>query len=189
VNLTTFTNRCSNLADSEIVIKPNTDLAIQNYILREIVNRPGAIDWDFVNQNCVFATGYVDIGYGLRRRSTIPSTGRKSWTRPARRHSRVITKDEAVAMASLGIKEGDRMEMKNTGKAGTHWAISFEDFKKGLEPYTLDFVAQLSKGNADEPLDEFKKKLVALADLYVEKDRKVVSFWDNGFNQHVRGPG
>src|SRR5512135_2243334 len=44
VNLTTFTNRCSNLADTEIVIKPNTDLAIQNYLLREIVNnRPQAI--------------------------------------------------------------------------------------------------------------------------------------------------
>lgn len=30
-------------------------------------------------------------------------------------------------------------------------------------------------------------KLVSLVDLYTEKDRKVVSFWMMGFNQHVRG--
>ena len=79
------------------------------------------------------------------------------------------------------------MEMKNAGKAGSHWAISFEDFKKGLEPYTLDFTAPLAKGDADESLENFKKKLQALADLYAEKDRKLVSFWTMGFNQHVRG--
>jgi nitrate reductase NapA len=187
VNLTTFTNRCSNLADIEIVIKPNTDLAIQNYILREIVNRPGAIDWDFVNQNCVFATGFVDIGYGLRPKIDHPKYKKAELDTASKEAFKIMTKDEAIAMGALGIKEGDRMEMKNTAKAGAHWAISFEDFKKGLEPYTLDFVAQLSKGNGDEPIDEFKKKLQTLADLYAEKDRKVVSFWTMGFNQHVRG--
>ena len=39
VNLTTFHNRSSELADLEIVFKPNTDLAIWNYIAREIVER------------------------------------------------------------------------------------------------------------------------------------------------------
>jgi nitrate reductase NapA len=89
VNLTTFTNRCSSLSDIEIVIKPNTDLAIQNYILREIVyNRPQAIDWDFVNQNCVFATGVVISDTVCGRRSTIRSTRKRSLTRQARKHSR-----------------------------------------------------------------------------------------------------
>jgi nitrate reductase NapA len=77
--------------------------------------------------------------------------------------------------------------MKNTKKPVKHWAISFEDFKKGLEPYTLDFVAQLAKGDPEEPLSEFKKKLEKLVDYYVAKDRKVSSFWTMGFNQHVRG--
>ena len=74
--------------------------------------------------------------------------------------------------------------MKHAADADAHWLISFEDFKKGLAPYTLDFVAELAKGDADEPLDAFKKKLKQLADLYIEKDRKVVSFWTMGFNQH-----
>ena len=68
INLTTFTNRTSDLADIEIVFKPNTDLALWNYIAHEIVyNNPEAIDWDFVKKYTVFATGPVDIGYGMRK--------------------------------------------------------------------------------------------------------------------------
>ncbi len=188
VNISTYTNRCSNLADTEIIIKPNSDLAIQNYILREIVfNRPEAIDREFVDRNCVFATGYVDIGYGLRTKTDHPKYKKEELDTASREAYKIITKDEATAMGSLGIKAGDRMEMKHAAAAGAHWAISFEDFKKGVEPYTLDFVAQLAKGDADESLEDFKKKLVRLADLYTEKGRKVVSFWTMGFNQHVRG--
>ena len=188
VNLSTYSNRCSNLADTEIIIKPNSDLAIQNYILREIIyNRPEAIDWDFVNNNCVFATGHVDIGYGLRPKTDHSKYKKSELDTAGKEAFKIITKDEATAMGTLGIREGDRMEMKHAATADAHWAISFEDFKKGVEPYTLDFVAALAKGDADESLEDFKKKLVRLADLYTEKGRKVVSFWTMGFNQHVRG--
>ncbi|MGW8272235.1 MAG: nitrate reductase catalytic subunit NapA, partial [Thermodesulfovibrionales bacterium] len=188
VNISTFSNRCSNIADLEIIIKPNADLAVQNYILREIVNdKKDAIDWDFVNQNCIFSTGFVDIGYGLRPKPDHPKYRESERDTASREVSKVVSRDEAIAMSSLGIKEGDKMEMKHAGAAGAHWAISFEDFKKGLEPYTLDFVAELSKGDPDEPLAEFKEKLVKLVDLYSDRARKVVSFWTMGFNQHVRG--
>ena len=188
VNLSTYSNRCSNIADLEIIIKPNTDLAVLGYLAREVVyNRPEAIDWDFVNNNCVFATGFVDIGYGLRPEVTHAKYRKSELDTASKESYKVITKEEAIAMGALGIKAGEKMEMKNAAKAGAHWAISFEDYKKGLEPYTLDFVAELAKGDADEPLDAFKKKLVKLADLYAEKNRKVVSFWTMGFNQHVRG--
>ncbi len=188
VNISTFSNRSSNLADEEIIIKPNTDLALLNYIAREIVyNRPEAIDWDFVNNNCIFATGPVDIGYGMRPETNHPKYKGSELDTAAREASKIITDDEAHAMSSLGIRARSRMEMKNTKTAGKHWAISFEDFKKGLEPYTLDFVAKLAKGDPDEPLDSFRKKLLRLVDYYADKKRKAVSFWTMGFNQHVRG--
>ena len=57
-----------------------------------------------------------------------------------------------------------------------HWMISFEEYKKSLAPYTLDYVAKIAKGDPNESLESFKKKLKMLADLYIEKDRKVVSF-------------
>jgi nitrate reductase NapA len=65
--------------------------------------------------------------------------------------------------------------------------ISFDDFKKAVAPYTLDFVAALAKGDPDESMDQFKGKVKQLADLYIDANRKVVSFWTMGFNQHQRG--
>ena len=65
VNLTTISNRSSDTADLEIIFKPSTDLAIMNYLAREIVTRD-AVNWDFVNKHCAFAAGPTDIGYGLR---------------------------------------------------------------------------------------------------------------------------
>jgi nitrate reductase NapA len=65
VNLTTYRNRTSDAADTEIIFKPQTDLAIWNYIAREIVTRD-VVDHDFVDQHCVFATGPRDIGFGMR---------------------------------------------------------------------------------------------------------------------------
>ena len=71
VNISTYVNRCSSIADLEIIIKPNADLAILNYMAREIVyNRPQVIDQDFVDKHCIFATGPVDIGYGMRSNTT-----------------------------------------------------------------------------------------------------------------------
>jgi anaerobic selenocysteine-containing dehydrogenase len=142
VNLSTFSNRSSDLADLEIIFEPQTDLAILNYIARSMIEK-GAVDQGFVDKFCVFAAGPTDIGYGL------PGD-----------HPR---------------EQGQTMR----DKAGAHWAISFEEFKKQLEPYTLEYVSGLS----GVP----KEKLVELAEIYADRKRKVVSFWTMGFNQHTRG--
>lgn len=181
VNLTTFRNMSSDIADLEIIFKPNTDLAIQNYIAREIIAR-NAVNKAFVDKHCVFATGPYDIGYGLR-------PGEK-YAFPAERDVVIketrmtLDKDEAIAQRR---KAGQVVEQKSTADPAFHWMISFEDFKKAVEPYTLDFVAALAKGDEDEPLDKFKAKLQQLADYYIDPNRKVVSFWTMGFNQHQRG--
>jgi nitrate reductase NapA len=142
VNLTTFSNRSSDVADLELVFEPQTDLAIMNFIARYMIEN-GGVNGKFVEKHCVFATGPTDIGYGL----------------PAD-HPR---------------EQGQTMR----GKAGAHWTITFEEFKKKLEPYTLEYVSKLS----GVP----KEKLVELAKLYADPERKIVSFWTMGFNQHTRG--
>ncbi|PAF48219.1 nitrate reductase catalytic subunit [Helicobacter sp. 12S02232-10] len=188
VNLTTFTNRTSDLADIEIVFKPSTDLAIWNYIAREIVyNHPEAIDKHFVQEHCVFSTGFVNIGYGMRNDPNHKGFNPKEKEVVAKEVSKSLSENEAISLQYLGLKAGYEMKMDNASKADAHWEIGFEDFKKALEPYTLDFVAKLAKGNEDESLEDFKKKLQSLANLYIEKNRKVVSFWTMGFNQHQRG--
>ena len=63
--LSTFENRNFDLADLGIVFKPQSDLAIMNYIANYIIEN-GAVNQDFVKQHVNFAAGVTDIGYGLR---------------------------------------------------------------------------------------------------------------------------
>ena len=187
INLTTFTNRTSDLADTEIIFRPQTDLAIWNFIAREIVyNYPEAIDWKFVKNHTVFATGVVDTGYGMRNPDHKNFTDKERET-VNHQVSKKLSKAEGISLEYLGYKEGDILEMKNAKSAGKHWIITFDDFKKALSPYTLDYVAEISKGNPDESTEDYKNKLKELAKLYAEKNRKVVSFWTMGMNQHTRG--
>ncbi len=190
VSIQTYTHRTSDLADIEIIFSPNTDMALWNYIAREIVyNHPEAIDWDFLKKHIVFAAGPVNIGYGMRRAGEKSLKDGKYSAKEMetinKEMSKVVSEKEAPALAPYGYKAGDTM--KNTAGTLGHWEISFEEYKKSLEPYTLDYVAKISKGNPDESIESFKEKLQALADLYVEKNRKVVSFWTMGMNQHTRG--
>ena len=181
VNLTTYRNMSSDLADLEIVMAPSSDLAIQNYIARELLAR-NAVNWDFVKKHCVFATGPTDIGYGMRPTSKFAFDAEKDVQ--AKELEITLSKAEAIAQRR---QPGEKVEQKSRTSAGRHWLISFEEFKRGLEPYTLDFVAELAKGDADEPLEAFKAKLVQLADLYADSKRNTLSFWTMGFNQHQRG--
>lgn len=67
---------------------------------------------------------------------------------------------------------------KNPGK-GKLSVIDFEEYKKSVEPYTLEYAAELSGVPAE--------KLERLAKIYADPNRKVTSFWTMGFNQHTRG--
>jgi nitrate reductase NapA len=190
INMSTYTHRTSDLADIEIIFTPNTDLALWNYIAREIVyNAPESIDWDFVKKHIVFAASPVNMGYGMRRSDEKSIKDGKYSAKEmeiiSKEMQKVVSATEAPALAPYGYKEGDMMVNKNAGLA--HWEIPFEEYKKFLEPYTLDYVATISKGDPDEDINEFKKKLQTLANLYIEKNRKVVSFWTMGMNQHTRG--
>jgi len=197
VNITTYTTRSSDLADFEIIFRPQTDLALWNYIAHEIVfNHPEVIDWDFIKQHIVFTVGPVNIGYGMRRKgekSLTPVREDGSAGKYTAKEMETIRKEmakevsdlEGPALAPYGYHAGD--VMKNRPGTLKHWMIAFEEYKKSLEPYTLDYVAPLVKGDPNEDLEAFKNKLKALAALYIEKDRKVVSFWTMGMNQHTRG--
>ncbi|MCB9558593.1 MAG: nitrate reductase catalytic subunit NapA [Deltaproteobacteria bacterium] len=171
-NLTTFGNRSSAIAEVEIVFKPNTDLAILNFIANYIVEK-NKVDWRFVRKHTIFAAGPSDIGYGLPANDP-------------REQYKTLSRDEAIAQG-LDPNKVHRIAQSNTEMPVKHWAIDFAEYKNALKPYTLDFVAALAKGDPAEPLDKFKAKLVALADEYANKKRNVLSLWTMGFNQHVRG--
>jgi len=71
-----------------------------------------------------------------------------------------------------------QQKAKNPNK-GKLAKISFEEYAKSVESYTLEYAAELSGVPED--------KLLRLAKLYADPARKITSFWTMGFNQHSRG--
>ncbi|MCU7812584.1 MAG: nitrate reductase catalytic subunit NapA [Candidatus Thiodiazotropha sp. (ex Notomyrtea botanica)] len=79
-----------------------------------------------------------------------------------------------------GLRASDPREKaaKNRNK-GKLSKISFEEYAKSVEPYTLEHASKLSKVPKD--------KLLRLAKAYADPNKKVASYWTMGFNQHTRG--
>ncbi|TXG87337.1 MAG: nitrate reductase catalytic subunit NapA [Thermomicrobiales bacterium] len=150
--LSTFSHRSCELADAELIFKPQTDLAILNYICNYIIQN-NAVNQDFVSKHVKFKKGVTDIGYGLRPNHPL----------------------EQVAMNN-GYPGADG---KPKGNPNNSSDMTFDEFKKFVSEYTLDYVAKLSGVPAD--------KLEALAKTYADPKTKVVSYWTMGFNQHTRG--
>ncbi len=143
--LSTFENRNFELADNAMVFKPQTDLAILNYIANYIIEND-AVNWDFVNKHVNITKTATDIGYGLR-----PTDEReKNAANPA--HEK---------------------------KHGKLTKVSFDDYKAAVAEYTLEKVSEMSGVPQDA--------LLRLAKAYADPDRKVMSLWTMGFNQHTRG--
>ncbi|MGV3226926.1 nitrate reductase catalytic subunit NapA [[Pasteurella] aerogenes] len=68
---------------------------------------------------------------------------------------------------------------KNVKTSGKMHDSDFEEFKKLVAPYTLDKAHEIS----GVPKDQLER----LAKLYADPEKKIVSFWTMGFNQHTRG--
>lgn len=65
------------------------------------------------------------------------------------------------------------------GKHGKLTPISFDEYAAAVGEYTIDKVSEMSGVPA--------AKLQRLAQQYADPDRKVMSLWTMGFNQHTRG--
>jgi nitrate reductase NapA len=80
-----------------------------------------------------------------------------------------------------GLRPEDPREQnaENAGAAGASKPSSFEEFARFVSDYTFEYTSEIS----GVPVDNLK----ALAEIYADPDRKVVSYWTMGFNQHSRG--
>lgn len=68
---------------------------------------------------------------------------------------------------------------KNNKKAAGSKPMTFQEFTNFVEAFDAKSVSELSGVS--------EKQLVELAELYADPNRKVVSFWTMGVNQHTRG--
>jgi len=115
--LSTFTHRSCELADSELLFHPQSDLAILNYICNYII-QSGSVNEAFVKRNVNFRKGVTDIGYGLRPNHPL----------------------EQVA-GNNGYPGADG---KPKGNPGASAPMSFDEFKAFVSEYTLDKAHEIS---------------------------------------------
>lgn len=123
IDLETRRSRTSEHADRHILFKPQTDLAIANCLMKQLLDAD-TYDHEFVRKHCAF----------------------KGESEPRSLHGRTIT---------------------------------FEEFKEGLQKYTVEFTEKLSGVPASE--------LRYLAKLFGNPDKRITSLWCMGMNQHTEG--
>ena len=63
--LSTYEHRSFELADQSLIFRPQTDLAILNFIANYIIQN-NQVNRDFINKHTRFVLGNPNIGYGLR---------------------------------------------------------------------------------------------------------------------------
>jgi nitrate reductase NapA len=115
--LSTFTHRSCELADTELLFAPQSDLAILNYICNYIIQN-GAVNEAFVKANVSFRKGVTDIGYGLRPNHPLEQNATQN-----------------------GYPGADG---KPKGNPGASAPMTFDEFKAFVSEYTLDKAHQIS---------------------------------------------
>ncbi len=115
--LSTFEHRSFELADIPMVFKPNTDLAILNFICHHIIST-GKVNQDFVSKHVNFKKGETDIGFGLRPNH-----------------------DLEKKVSNNGYPDADGKPKGNPAKAD---AMTFDEFKKFVSEYTAEKVEKIS---------------------------------------------
>jgi len=115
--LSTFSHRSCELADNEMIFKPQSDLAIQNYICNHIIQN-GLVNRDFVNRHVTFRRGVTDIGYGLRPNHPL---------------------EQAAGNNGYPGPDG-----KPKGDPNASAPMDFDAFAKYVSEYTLDKAHQIS---------------------------------------------
>ena len=81
---------------------------------------------------------------------------------------------------NLGHTFDDNYEATEVGKkAGEAWGITFEEFKKMVSYYTFEKTSEIS----GVPVSD----LEALSKEFGDPNRKIMSLWTMGMNQHTRG--
>ena len=163
--LSTFENRCYELADNPIIFEPQTDLAILNYIAHHII-RSGAVNEDFVAKHVNFTKTPTDIGYGLRpedpreQNAANPSHEGKhgklskiSFDEYAEAVS-AYTLDHVSEMSGVEPEKLERLAQLYADpekKVSSYWTMGFNQHTRGSWVNSLMYNVHLLVGKISEP--------------------------------------
>ncbi len=160
--LSTFENRCFDLADLDIVFTPHTDLAILNYIANYIISN-NHVNQEFIDKHVNFRKGAQDIGYGLR-----PTDSREKNAANADKAgaSEPMTFDEfAKFVADYTVEKvsemsgvaPDKLEAlaklyaDPKTKVTSYWTMGFNQHSRGTWVNNMVYNVHLLTGKISEP--------------------------------------
>jgi nitrate reductase NapA len=160
--LSTFRNRNFDLADIPIIFKPQTDLAILNYIASHII-ATGNVNHDFLSKHVNIREGNRDIGYGLRPTHPLQQKaanadkagGSKPMTFEA--YSKFVAKYDLDYTSKLtGVPKENLKALADLYadpkiKVVSYWTMGFNQHTRGTWANNLVYNIHLLTGKISEP--------------------------------------
>ncbi len=160
--LSTFKNRNFDLADIGMVFKPQTDLAILNYIANYIIQK-GKVNQDFVNKHVNFRKGNDDIGYGLRpehyKEKAAKNAAKAGGSQPMdfaayKQYVSEYTLDKAHDISGVAKKDLEALAelyADPNRKVTSFWTMGFNQHTRGTWVNNLVYNIHLLTGKIAEP--------------------------------------
>jgi nitrate reductase NapA len=160
--LSTFEHRCFDLADNGMVFKPQTDLAILNYIARHII-KTGRVNEEFVANHVNIVKGNADIGYGLRpedpREQKAKNADKAGGSSPIdfEEYKKFVDTYDADYVSELsGVPKKNLEELAELYadpdiKVVSYWTMGFNQHTRGTWANNLVYNIHLLTGKISEP--------------------------------------
>jgi nitrate reductase NapA len=160
--LSTFRNRNFDLADIGMVFKPQSDLAILNYIANYIIES-GNVNEDFVKKHVNFRVGNTDIGYGLRpedsREQNAANSNKVGGSKPYtfeeyKKFVSEYTLDKAHELSGVPKKKLlalAKLYADPKIKVTSYWTMGFNQHTRGTWVNQLCYNIHLLTGKISEP--------------------------------------
>jgi nitrate reductase NapA len=159
--LSTFENRCFELADNGMVFTPQTDLVILNYIANHIIQTK-AYNKAFIDKHVNFTATTPDIGYGLRpehpleKKAKNPGKGKIKKVGFAAYAKMVseYTLEKASKMSGVPAEKLERLAKLYADpnkKVSSYWTMGFNQHTRGVWVNGLLYNVHLLMGKISEP--------------------------------------
>jgi nitrate reductase NapA len=160
--LSTFEHRCFDLADNGMVFKPQTDLAILNYIAHYII-KTGRVNEEFVANHINIVKGNADIGYGLRpedpREQKAKNADKAGGSSPIdfEEYKKFVDTYDADYVSELsGVPKKNLEELAELYadpdiKVVSYWTMGFNQHTRGTWANNLVYNIHLLTGKISEP--------------------------------------
>jgi len=158
--LSTFENRNFELADNGIVFRPQTDLAILNYIANHIIQTK-AYNADFIGKHVNFNKTVTDIGYGLRPDHPLEKKktgkGGKLTKISFEEYAEAVSKYTLEYTSKLSGVPAEKLERlaklyaDPNKKIASYWTMGFNQHTRGVWVNGLLYNVHLLMGKISEP--------------------------------------